>query len=307
MKKKLILIGVAVVLVAICAVSIINNARKTKISMNTVATFVHADGTTEAVDFAIDGYIIDTEYEQDELFIEFTFSDDFRYYIPTSEPSFLSFNQKYYKSPHLMIATSFAYDKQINDICDCYFALDLEKKYYIVLFGNSPDCYLVASQEGDQDYQQLITYFSKFIDSYGYGMNDWKKKTSLEMEMSCTQIAKDGTVLSTGETVTIKGWEQQKYLSDTELVLKSFVLPAFSTPAKTQTAPLILSEKSPDLYTAFGYVWDGTHYRDVYISFEKNWNTCLIRLDGNDYYYACSYYGAVPVSEILETHKWMLD
>ena len=173
MKKKLILIGVAVVLVAICAVCIINNARKTKISMNTVATFVHADGTTEAVDFAIDGYIIDTEYEKDELFIEFTFSDDFRYSIPTPEPSFVSTNQQYNIFPHLMHFSSFSYDKQANDLAFSNFAIDLEKKYCIILFDNLPDCYLVASQDGEQDYEQLLAYFADYAEFHR--PSEWDK------------------------------------------------------------------------------------------------------------------------------------
>ena len=164
MKKKLILIGVAVVLVAICVLCILSNVGKTAVNMNMIGTFVYADGTTEAVDFAIEGYIIDTEQETDELFIEFAFSDNFRYSIPTPEPSFVSTNQQYNIFPHLMHFSSFSYDKQANDLAFSNFAIDLEKKYCIVLFDNLADCYLVASQDGEQDYEQLLAYFADYAE-----------------------------------------------------------------------------------------------------------------------------------------------
>lgn len=75
-------------------------------------------------------------------------------------------------------------------------------------------------------------------------------RTRIDLEMPCTQIAQDGTVLSTGETVTIKGWEL-KYLlrpKEEEIMLESFMLPVFSAPAKTDSdCPLTLSKKSPPL------------------------------------------------------------
>ena len=134
-------------------------------------------------------------------------------------------------------------------------------------------------------------------------------RTPVNLEMPCSEIAQDGTLISSGKTVTIKGWEL-KYLfrKESELVLESLMLPSFSTPAKTHSdAPLTLSRNKPSPYAAFGMLWDGTDFRGIYISLEEDWKTCLISLDSGDHYYACSLDGSVPVSEIVEIHKWILD
>ena len=60
-------------------------------------------------------------------------------------------------------------------------------------------------------------------------------------------------------------------------------------------------------YYSKGYIWDTQDFRDIYISYEEDWKTCLISLDFGDYFYACSLDDSVPVSEITAIHKWMLD
>ena len=134
----------------------------------------------------------------------------------------------------------------------------------------------------------------------------WRKP--IELKMSCVQIAQDGTAIGTEETITIMGYEKKRLLdTESKLVLESFMLPAFSAPAKTDSGtPLTLSTKKDSPYAAFGWVLDGDDLRDVYISLEEDWKTCLIRLDG-DQYFACSLDGTVPVSEIAEIHKWIIN
>ena len=133
-------------------------------------------------------------------------------------------------------------------------------------------------------------------------------RTRIELEMPCAQIAQDGTVISTGETVTIKGWEL-KYLNDPEskLVVESFMLPVFSEPAETHSgSPLILSRRKSSPYAAMGWVLYEDDFHDIYISLEDEWKTCLIRFD-QDQYFACSLDGTASASEIAEIHKWILD
>ena len=134
-------------------------------------------------------------------------------------------------------------------------------------------------------------------------------KTRIDLKMTCSQIAEDGTVLSTGETVKIKGWKQSYLFNRSgEIVLESFMLPEFYAPASTHSdGPLIVAGIEPGPYAAFGYILYTSKVRDIYISFEEDWKTCLISLDFGDYIYACSLEDTVPVADIIEIHKWMLD
>lgn len=137
-------------------------------------------------------------------------------------------------------------------------------------------------------------------------------RTYLNLEMVCTEVAADGTVLSTGNTVTIKGWEtERKDSRDCDLLIDEFTLPAFSTSLKPDTnVPITVSYTKPSPHAAFGPVYDGNgydldHLHNIYISFETDWKTCLIQLNG-ERFFACSLDGTIAVSEILETHKWIL-
>ena len=171
MKKKLILIGTIVVIAAICAICIISNIGKTNLDMDMVGAFVHADGTTEPVSFTIEGYAKERDDGNYALYIDIkyiTAPENFRYDISASAlkgPSFISFNREANYLPHLLICPSLDYDKQLDNFSISNFAIDLQKKCAIMLFGNSPDCYLVASEDGKQNHEQLLTHFADFIAS----------------------------------------------------------------------------------------------------------------------------------------------
>lgn len=130
--------------------------------------FVHADGTTEAVEVILDGEIKDTKNDLDELNLTIVLSDNFRYGITgADEPrSFISMNQKYNVLPHLMVCHGYAHDSQSNIAGILLFALDLEKEYSIFLFENAPHCYLVASKDGTVDHELLLDHFADFIEYY---------------------------------------------------------------------------------------------------------------------------------------------
>lgn len=135
--------------------------------IDTTGTFIHADGTTESVSFAIDGNIKDSPNDTDELNVNITLSDEFRYAMGRSYPHYISMNQKNNDFPDLMICPTYIYDKQLNSSKFSVFALDLETKCSIVLFGSAPDCYLVASEDSTKNYDQLLEHFADFIESYG--------------------------------------------------------------------------------------------------------------------------------------------
>lgn len=173
-KSFIILTGIIVaILVIICAVWFINYAgepgidNKNGLIIDTTGTFIHADGTTESVSFAIDGNIKDSPNDTDELNVNITLSDEFRYAMGRSYPHYISMNQKNNDFPDLMICPTYIYDKQLNSSKFSVFALDLETKCSIVLFGSAPDCYLVASEDSTKNYDQLLEHFADFIESYG--------------------------------------------------------------------------------------------------------------------------------------------
>lgn len=140
-------------------------------------------------------------------------------------------------------------------------------------------------------------------------------RTYLNLEMVCTEVALDGTVLSTGNTVTIKGWEvaDREKSDERSLVLDEFAIPAFPTSMKL-FGDFPFNLKYPDHLAPGGAgfgtfsdpddIYDLTLSHTVYISFEKDWRTCLINLDG-ERFFACSLDGTVAVSEILENHAWL--
>ena len=136
------------------------------ISWDLNGTFVLSDGTTDDVDFTINGYIYDNEDRIDVLDITIAFPDSFRYMISPSNLAFTSVNQSNNDLPHLMICSDAVFDNQTHSYAFTYFAFDLEKKYIAVMFESTPDCYLVASADSSADYSDLLEYFADFIESY---------------------------------------------------------------------------------------------------------------------------------------------
>ena len=136
------------------------------ISWDLNGTFVLSDGTTDAVNFTVDGYAYDTQGRIDVLDIAFAFPDSFRYMLSPSSLAFTSVNQNNNDLPHLMIFSTAVFDKQTHSYAFTYFAFDLEKKYVAAMFESLPDCYLVASADPSADYNDLLEYFADFMESY---------------------------------------------------------------------------------------------------------------------------------------------
>lgn len=138
----------------------------TAISWDMNGTFVLSDGTTDAVNFTVDGYVYDSEDRIDVLDITIAFPDSFRYMISPSSLAFTSVNQNNNDLPHLMICSAAVFDNQTHSYAFTYFAFDLEKKYIAVMFESTPDCYLVASADSSADYSDLLKYFADFMEAY---------------------------------------------------------------------------------------------------------------------------------------------
>lgn len=138
----------------------------TAISWDMNGTFVLSDGTTDAVNFTVDGYVYDNEDRIDVLDITLAFPDNFRYSVNTPDPSFVSMNQNCKDLPHLMICPTYVYDKQTNSSVWSYLAFDLEKEYVVLMIENAPNCYLVASVDPSVAHTELLEHFADFIESY---------------------------------------------------------------------------------------------------------------------------------------------
>ncbi len=166
MKKILLSVFSIILLAAVCTIWFIKNDAdrdKIELSWDMNGTFVKDDGTEEIIHISVNGSILDTENDSDPLDINITFPNDFRYIFTKPSGDFSSRNQQHNYLPHLIYFSGYVYDKTSNSSIRAHFGLDLEKECMIVLFKNTPHCYLVASQNPDIDSQQLLTHFKDFI------------------------------------------------------------------------------------------------------------------------------------------------
>lgn len=174
MIKKLPLCAAVVVILIVTAIVCAActeqvEGETTAIDWNMHGAWLSADGTvSQTVDAAVNGIIVENEDGNDDLNISFTFSDDFHYLLDKPEPYFMSMNRKYNDLPHLMIAYSFGYNKQLKDSPRCVFALSMEEECFIILYEDAPGYYLVASTDPNADPQALLDYFSDFTESYSF-------------------------------------------------------------------------------------------------------------------------------------------
>lgn len=139
--------------------------------------------------------------------------------------------------------------------------------------------------------------------------------TPVDIEMPCAEVTKDGTVVSNG-TFTLKGRQLKTLLSKDHLLLlereyyldvDSLTLPGVPPMSHDSSDLYLMFSKRITPHAIFGSFWDGSDLRGIYISLEEDWKTCLISLEGGEKYFACSLDGTVPISDILETHQWILD
>lgn len=136
-------------------------------------------------------------------------------------------------------------------------------------------------------------------------------RTPIDLQMQCTEIAKDGTVLQDGFTLTFKGWEKKPLIPDTdgvsntEIDVESFELQPLLASAE-KPDPLCSIFRVPGREKISATIWDGYDFRSITIYLGEDWKTCLISLDNKNRYFAGSVDGSVPVSDIVETQKQYL-
>lgn len=147
--------------------------KTTEINWKMNGTFVYADGTAEEADISIIGDIYTAQNEEIKLNIDVTTCEEFSYLFSKPESHYSSFNQKNNDLPYLIICPTYTYNKQTNESTMTFFALDVEKEYFIALFEDMPNCYYVAAAKEDVTHEQLVTYFSDFVESYSAHV--WKK------------------------------------------------------------------------------------------------------------------------------------
>lgn len=135
-------------------------------------TFVYANGTSLERAISITGNIYTAQNEENKLDIEIETGAEFLYLFNKPESHYSSSNQKNDDLSHLMICPTYTYNKQTNESTMTFFALDMEKEYFIALFADMPDCYYVAATNENITQEQLVTYFSEFIDAYSTDI--WK-------------------------------------------------------------------------------------------------------------------------------------
>ena len=126
----------------------------------------------------------------------------------------------------------------------------------------------------------------------------------INKEMLCFGISEDGDVFSKGQ-IQLEGWKLDYLFKEDQLVLEDFSLPGISTPkAFSLHSPLILMQNiSPDYAT--GFVSDGSTLLSVQLSIQENYDTWLIKLDDKNIF-VCVSDDTTAISQVLETHKWLL-
>lgn len=140
-------------------------------------------------------------------------------------------------------------------------------------------------------------------------INPWR--TPVDLKMTCTEIAQDGTVLQDGFTLTFKGWEKKPLfpdtdgVSNTEIDLEAFALDPILAAAE-KPDPLCSIFRVPGNESISATIWDGYDFRSISIYLGEDWKTCLISLDNGKRYFAGSVDNAVSVSEVVEIHKDVL-
>lgn len=173
MKKKIIILVLVCTLLAILVFSFIwapakknKNADSIAISWNLDGSFLNNNSNARKINLSIEGSINPLPNDHVDLDIDITPNDEFEYTFISHDLNFTSSNQKHNDLPHLLISPCYTYNKLKNESTVTYFALDLEKEYFIAIFDDMPNYYLVAAESLVSDYNHLLDYFSDFIDSY---------------------------------------------------------------------------------------------------------------------------------------------
>lgn len=135
--------------------------------------FVHADGSSQTVAFTLGGNILDyTSKTFHKLDIQIHFPDSFLYQILTPKGGFTNWKSQNQKTPNLFVCSADSVNTEQSQTVFSYFAIDIEKEYFIAIFSDAPECYLVASMD-QSAYEEILAHFEDFTQTYkSYIWND---------------------------------------------------------------------------------------------------------------------------------------
>ena len=132
--------------------------------------FVSADGTSEPLDISIQGILHRQENTVDKLEnLVISYPDQFAYgghQLTGSEPvpNLKQEVDLFPNNPDLFYSPSTAYHKQTETMSKEDWSICFDKGFYISLFENEPECYLVASNDKNISPEEIVEYFADFIE-----------------------------------------------------------------------------------------------------------------------------------------------
>jgi hypothetical protein len=125
----------------------------------------------KTIDISIRGTRTDNAEGYDELELEFTFSDNYRYMIPQISTVSFSSDSRYIPLDY-DVCMGYGYDKVENAPAAVMFALDAEREYLILEWEADEGEYLVASSDPDTTPAEILEHFREYLEKFSYGRHE---------------------------------------------------------------------------------------------------------------------------------------